>query len=51
MTTCNLPPCSGLAVVVLVTGVLLSSGNIPRPETLAPPLQPQPTATSMLCSH
>lgn len=50
MTMRNLSPCSGLAVAVLVTGVLLSSCNMPRPETPAPPPQPQTTPTPVPCS-
>ena len=50
MTIRNLSPCLDLAVAALVTGVLLSSCNMPRPETPVPAPQPLPTATLMPCS-
>ena len=49
MTMRNSSPCIGLAVTVLVTGVLFSSCNMPRAETPAPPPQPLLTPTPMPC--
>lgn len=45
MTMRNLSPCISLTVAVLITGGLLSSCNMPRPDTPTPTSQPQPTPT------